>query len=94
MVLLDGEPIRRKAASDCQREMARLEQAKSDWKRYEQEDLPAFGKWMVVTFGARQTEMRELRARIRRMRKSSLNSAIASKNPKPKMRARSVFSWN
>lgn len=65
IVLVDQEPIRRKAANDCQREMTRMEKARADWKRYEQEDLPAFAKWMAATFGALQTEMRELTALVR-----------------------------
>lgn len=65
MVPLDQEPLRRKATSDCTREMERLEKARMEWSRFEQEDKPAFERWMAATFGALMTELRENDALIR-----------------------------
>jgi hypothetical protein len=59
IVLLDQEPLRREAASECRRAMARLEEARTEWKRFEREDKPAFGRWMASTFGALLTRIRE-----------------------------------
>ena len=52
IILLDQAPLRAKAAKDCTREMAKLEKAKADWKRYQSEDQAAFARWMASTFGA------------------------------------------
>lgn len=59
IVPVDQEPLRTKAASECSREMARLEKVKADWKRFEQEDKPAFERWMAATFGALLSCLRE-----------------------------------
>jgi len=60
LILLDQEPLRRHASSECSRAMARLEQARAEWKRFEREDKPAFGRWMAVTFGTLLTRIREI----------------------------------
>ncbi len=59
IVLLDQEPLRKKAALDCSREMARLEKLRSQWTRFEREDRPQFERWMAHNFGALLTELRE-----------------------------------
>jgi hypothetical protein len=59
IVPVDQEPLRRKAVSECSREMARLERVRADWKRFEQEDKPAFERWMAATFGVLLTCLRE-----------------------------------
>ena len=64
LVLLDQEPLRRKASSECNRAMARLEKARAEWKRFEHEDKPAFGRWMSATFGAILTPIREVDALV------------------------------
>jgi hypothetical protein len=43
--------------------MARVEKARLEWKRFEREDKPAFGRWMAATFGQMLTRLRELEAR-------------------------------
>jgi hypothetical protein len=59
MVLLDQEPLRKKAALDCSREMARLEKLRADYQRYEKKDRPLFDRWMAQTFGALISALRE-----------------------------------
>jgi hypothetical protein len=64
LVLIDQGPLRAKASEDCRREMRRLERAREEWRRFEQEDQPAFSRWMAVTFGALMSELREINAAI------------------------------
>jgi len=65
MVLIDQGPLRRKAASDCSREMARLERARAEWRRYEVEDKAAFARWEAVTFGPLLSRLREIESALR-----------------------------
>lgn len=65
LVLLDQQPLRRKAASECSRAMARLENAKAQWKRFQQEDQAAFGRWVASTFGALLSRGREIEEAVR-----------------------------
>jgi hypothetical protein len=58
-VLLDQEPLRKKAAAECAKEMARLERLRAEWARFEKEDKPLFAQWMAQTFGASLTKLRE-----------------------------------
>lgn len=64
IVLLDQGALRRKAASECSREMARLEKAKAEWKRFEDEDKAGFRRWMAATFGAVLSRLRELESKL------------------------------
>ncbi|MEI6716088.1 MAG: J domain-containing protein [Verrucomicrobiota bacterium] len=59
IILLDQEPLRKEAADACAHEMARLENLRAQWSRFETEDQPLFGQWLMQTFGARLTELRE-----------------------------------
>jgi len=65
MVLIDQEPLRKKAAQDCSREVTRLEKLRADWKRFEQEDRPLFERWMAQKFGALVSELREGESSLR-----------------------------
>ena len=65
LVPLDQGPIRRKTASECSREMTRLEKVRAEWKRFEQEDKPAFERWMAATFGALLSRLRDSEATLR-----------------------------
>lgn len=62
---LDQGPLRRKAVSECGREMARMEKLRVEWKRFENEDKPAFARWMAATFGALLSELREQESKLR-----------------------------
>lgn len=59
IVLLNDSPLRKRAAGECNRAMAKLESARAQLQRFEQEDRPAFAGWMAATFGAMLTEIRE-----------------------------------
>src|SRR5258708_6972089 len=65
IVPLDQGPLRRKAVSECGREMARLEKLRAEWKRFEHEDKPAFERWMAATFGPLLSELREQESLLR-----------------------------
>lgn len=64
IVLLDQQPLRSKVASECSRTMARLEKAKAEWKRFQQEDQAAFNRWVNATFGALLSQIREIDADV------------------------------
>jgi hypothetical protein len=49
-ILLDERPMRQKAASECGRALARLDKSKAAWKRFQQNEQPAFSRWMISTF--------------------------------------------
>ena len=59
IVAVDQEPLRRKTASECGREMARLEKVRAEWRRFEHEDRPAFERWRAATFGALLSRLRD-----------------------------------
>jgi len=65
MVLIDQGPLRRKAASECSREMARLERARAEWRRYESEDKTAFARWEAATVGPLLSRLREIESALR-----------------------------
>ncbi len=65
LVPLDQGPLRRKAVSECGRELARVEKLRVEWKRFEHEDKPAFERWMAATFGATLSELREQESQLR-----------------------------
>jgi hypothetical protein len=59
IVPVDDGPLRKRAARDCSRAMAKLEKARAALRRFEQEDRPSFARWMAATFGALLTELRD-----------------------------------
>ena len=65
LVALDQGPLRRKTASECSREMARLEKVRAEWRRFEQEDRPAFERWRAATFGALLSRLRDTESLLR-----------------------------
>jgi hypothetical protein len=64
MVLLDQQPIRQKAASECSRALARLEKAKTEWNRFQKNDQPAFQRWMTSLFDPLLIRVRGLEAAV------------------------------
>ncbi|MFS8064369.1 MAG: hypothetical protein ACMG5Z_07240 [Luteimonas sp.] len=64
MVLLDQEPLRESVADDCTRAMARLDEARSGWHRFERKDKPAFARWRAREFGALLSRAREVEVQI------------------------------
>lgn len=65
MVLIDQEPFRRSAAAECTEAMARLDDARAAWHRFEREDKPAFARWRAREFGPLLSKAREVEAQIR-----------------------------
>jgi hypothetical protein len=65
MVLIDQDPLRRSAAADCTEAMARLEDARAGWHRFERKDKPAFARWRAREFGALLSEARDVEVQIR-----------------------------
>lgn len=65
LVRINQRPLRRKTATECSRELAKLEKARAEWRRFDREDRPAFERWMAGRFGAVLTEMRELEGALR-----------------------------
>ena len=64
MILLDQRPMRQKAASECGRALARLEKSKAEWKRFQQNDQPAFSRWMTSTFETLLSRVRAIEAAL------------------------------
>lgn len=65
IVLVEQEPLRQRAASDCTSAKARLECARGEWHRFEQKDKPAFVRWRAREFGALLSNAREVEEQIR-----------------------------
>ena len=65
LILIDQEPLRRSAAGACAEAMARLEDARADWHRFEREDKPAFARWRAREFGALLSKAREVEEQLR-----------------------------
>ncbi len=59
MVLLDQELLKKKAAAECAREMARLEGLRAAWTRFSDRDRPLFNQWMASEFGRLLSDLRE-----------------------------------
>lgn len=65
IIRVNQRPLRRKAASECSRELAKVEKARAEWARFDREDRPAFERWSSARFGAVLTELRELELALR-----------------------------
>ena len=65
LILIDQEPLRRSAAASCADAMARLEDARAGWHRFEREDKPAFARWRAREFGALLSKAREVEEQLR-----------------------------
>jgi hypothetical protein len=65
LVRVNQRPLRRKAASECSRELAKVEKIRAEWQRFDREDKPAFDRWMAVTFGALLTQLRDSESALR-----------------------------
>jgi hypothetical protein len=59
IVFLDQELLKKKAAAECAREMARLEGLRADWTRFSDRDRPLFNQWMAREFGSLLSDLRE-----------------------------------
>ena len=68
MVLIDGEPVRKKARRNYDKVLRDLAKCKEELERFEAEDHPRFLQWFNATFGAQLTRTRELHQRLARAR--------------------------
>ncbi len=59
LVPVNDGPLRARAANLCKQALAKLDKARAEWRRFEQEDRPSFAQWMAVNFGALLTAIRE-----------------------------------
>ena len=64
LIVIDQEPLRKHAATECSRALAQLEKARAEWRRFDREDRPAFERWMAATFGGMLTKIREVEAKV------------------------------
>jgi len=65
IIFVDQTSLRSEAASACTRVMTRIEKVRAEWMRFENEDVPAFNRWMAGAFGTLMTRARELEQLIR-----------------------------
>src|SRR6266403_46333 len=64
IILVEQEPLRSAAASDCAKAKDRLEGARMEWHRFERKDKPAFVRWRAREFGALLSKAREVETQI------------------------------
>jgi hypothetical protein len=64
LIVIDQEPLRKRAATECSRALAQLEKARAEWRRFDREDRPAFERWMAATFGGMLTKIREVEGKV------------------------------
>src|SRR3954454_3081678 len=65
IVLIDQNPLRDAAGSECSAAMAKLDDARAAWHRFEREDKPSFVRWRAREFGPLLSELRDVEARVR-----------------------------
>src|SRR3954468_18384818 len=64
-VQIEQQPLRRAAGSECTAAMARLEETRAAWNRFEREDKPSFVRWRAREFGPLLSELRDIEVQIR-----------------------------
>jgi hypothetical protein len=65
VVLVDQGPLRQSAAAECSAAMARLEELRAAWNRFEREDKPSFVRWRAREFGPLLSQLREIEMEVR-----------------------------
>jgi hypothetical protein len=65
VVVVDQEPLRERAATDCAQALANLKRAREGWHHFERKDKPAFIRWRAREFGALLSMAREVEEQIR-----------------------------
>src|SRR4051794_40862754 len=65
IVLIDQNPLRDAAGSECSAAMAKLDDARAAWHRFEREDRPSFVRWRAREFGPLLSELRDVETQIR-----------------------------
>ncbi len=67
IVIIDQGPLRSAAGAKCSAVLARLEEARAAWHRFEREDKRGFVRWRAREFGPLLSELRDLEAQIREL---------------------------
>ncbi|HKP03423.1 MAG TPA: J domain-containing protein [Chthoniobacterales bacterium] len=65
IILIDQKPLRRATGAECSAAMAKLDDARAAWHRFEREDRPSFVRWRAREFGPLLSELRDVEAGIR-----------------------------
>ena len=65
IILIDQNPLRSATGAECSAVMARLDDARAAWQRFEREDRPSFVRWRAREFGPLLSELREVEDQIR-----------------------------
>lgn len=65
MVLIDQNPLRNAAGAECRAMMARLEEVRAAWHRFEREDKRGFVRWRAREFGPLLSQLRDVEVQIR-----------------------------
>jgi hypothetical protein len=63
-MVVDGEPIRRAARKAHEKARAQLETIERQFAQFERQELPAYQRWLHLTFGPLITELRETESAI------------------------------
>jgi hypothetical protein len=67
LVLIDQVSLRRTAATDCTAAMARLEELRLAWNRFERKDKPSYIRWRAREFGPLLSELRDIEIPLREL---------------------------
>jgi hypothetical protein len=65
IILINQAPLRNAVGAECSAAMARLDEARAAWHRFEREDRPGFVRWRAREFGPLLSELREVEGQIR-----------------------------
>jgi hypothetical protein len=65
IILIDQNPLRNAVGTECSAAMAKLDEARAAWHRFEREDRPSFVRWRAREFGPLLSELRDVEAQIR-----------------------------
>lgn len=65
IVVIDQNPLRNAAGAECTAALARLEEARAAWHRFDREDKPSFVRWRAREFGPLLSDLRDVEAQIR-----------------------------
>jgi hypothetical protein len=65
IILIDQNPVRDAAGAECSAAMAKLDNARAAWHRFEREDRPSFVRWRAREFGPLLSELRDVETQIR-----------------------------
>jgi hypothetical protein len=64
LLVIDNQPLRKKAQRDYQKATRDLDNARAETERFHSQDKPLFTRWLHANFGPLITEMRELQVKL------------------------------